>query len=156
MKILFVCRGNAGRSQMAEALFRTLNDKYEVRSAGTQVVSKDGESRDGQKLKDLINPEKIILPLKEKGVDVSEYVRTQLTPDMVNWADKIVVMAESETIPEYLSSSEKAEYWDVKDPKGTSMEEHVRTVGQIEGLVKKFIEANNLNIKTCVVDSSSD
>ncbi len=129
---------------MAEALFRTLNDKHEILSAGTQVVNKEGESRDGQKLKDLINPDKIILPLKEKGIDVSEYVRTQLTPDMVSWADKIVVMAEPETIPDYLSSSDKAEYWDVKDPKGTSMEEHAQTVNQIEGLVKKFIEANNL------------
>lgn len=130
---------------MAEALFRTLNNKHEVLSAGTQVVNKEGESRDGQKLKDLINPDKIILPLKEKGVDVSEYIRTQLTSDMVSWADKIVVMAESETIPDYLASSNKVEYWDVKDPKGTSMEEHVRTVDQIEGLVKKFIETNNLS-----------
>lgn len=144
MKILFVCRGNAGRSQMAEALFKTLNDKHEIRSAGTQVVNKEGESKGGQKLKDLSDAEKIIIPLKEKGVDVSEYVRTQINPDMVEWADKIVVMAEPETIPDYLSVSDKIEYWNVKDPKGTSMEEHVQTVDQIEGLVKDFIYKNSL------------
>ena len=37
-KILFLCRGNVGRSQMAEALFRKqFGDKYEVISAGTKL-----------------------------------------------------------------------------------------------------------------------
>jgi arsenate reductase (thioredoxin) len=36
-KILFICTGNAGRSQMAEAMFRKLyEDKFEVLSAGVE------------------------------------------------------------------------------------------------------------------------
>ena len=36
-KVLFVCKQNAGRSQMSEALFRrAVNGRHEARSAGTQ------------------------------------------------------------------------------------------------------------------------
>src|SRR3990167_8876934 len=98
MKILFICRENVGRSQMAEAIFKQLNDKHEILSAGTKVVSKDGESRHGQILKDLPAAENVILVLKEKGIQVAENTRTQLSPDLVAWADKIIVMAVHETI----------------------------------------------------------
>ena len=37
MKILFICTGNAGRSQMAEAMFRAAyGDEFEVLSAGVE------------------------------------------------------------------------------------------------------------------------
>jgi protein-tyrosine-phosphatase len=144
MKILFVCRGNVGRSQMAEAIFKLLNDRHDVVSAGTKVVSKEGESRHGQVLKDLPAAENVLIPLKERGIEVAENTRTQLSPDMVEWADKIVVMAESDTVPEYLAQSSKMIYWDVKDPKGTPIEEHRTIMNQIEEHVKKFIEENSL------------
>ena len=38
MKILFICKGNVARSQIAEALFKKkFGDKYEVFSAGTEI-----------------------------------------------------------------------------------------------------------------------
>ena len=145
MKILFVCRGNVGRSQMAEAIFKLLNDKHEVSSAGTKVISPTtGESRHGQLLKDTRGAENVLAALKERGVEVGENVRTQLNPEMVKSADKIVVMAEPETIPEYLAQSPKMTYWEVKDPKGTSLEEHRAIMNQIEELVKDFILKNSL------------
>jgi arsenate reductase len=144
MKILFVCRGNVGRSQMAEAIFRQLNDKHEVLSAGTKVVSPTtGESRHGQMLKDTKGAENVILVLKEKGIDVSEKLRTQLDQKLVEWADKIVCMAETDTIPEYLSKSPKVIYWKIVDPKGTAFEAHKEIMEQIRGLVKEFIIQNS-------------
>jgi protein-tyrosine-phosphatase len=144
MKILFVCRGNVGRSQMAEAILKSINNKHHVASAGTRVVSKEGESRHGQILKDLPAAENVILSLRDKGIGVAENTRTQLNPEMVEWADKIIVMAEPATVPDYLAQSPKAIYWEVKDPKGTPLEEHKNIMNQIEGLINNFIEESSL------------
>lgn len=144
MKILFVCRGNVGRSQMAEALFvQMTGTSHEVRSAGTKVMTKEGESRHGQLLRDLEGAEHVIDSLGARNLNVADNMRTQLDPALVEWADKIVVMAEPHTIPDYLEHSDKTVYWDIADPKGTSLEEHVRVLGEIEGKVKEFIKENN-------------
>ena len=144
MKILFVCRGNVGRSQMAAEVFKQLNNKHEVLSAGTKVVSKEGESRHGQILKDLPAAENVIRVFQDRGIDVSFNKRAQLDPDLVDWADKIVVMAEQVTIPDYLLSSPKATFWKILDPKGTALEAHKLILNQIDGLVREFIEKEKL------------
>jgi len=82
--------------------------------------------------------------LRERGIEVAENTQTQLNPEMVEWADKIVVMAEPNTIPDYLSASPKAVFWEVKDPKGTPIEEHRAIMNQIEGLLKTYIAENSL------------
>jgi len=141
MKILFVCRANIGRSQMASSLFKSLTDKHEVRSAGTKVIdSLTGESMDGQLLKNKKGAENVILVLKEIGINVEENSRTQLSPDMVEWADKIFCMAEPENIPDYLAQSPKLTRWKIVDPKGTAYEAHKEILLQIQGLVKELIE----------------
>ncbi len=129
---------------MAEAVFKQLNSRHEVLSAGTKVLSKEGESRHGQVLKELPAAENTILVLQERLVDISGKKRTQLDPRLADWADKIVVMAERETVPEYLLKSPKAVFWKIADPKGTALEAHRNILNHIDGLVRKFIEDNNL------------
>lgn len=135
MKILFICRGNVGRSQMAAALFSKMLPEHDVSSAGTRVVDKKGNSRDGQKLGDLAGAHHVIECLLEEGMDVRENTRRQLTPAIVQGANKIIVMAEPATIPNYLKDSPKAIYWDVTDPKGTDLEAHRGTRDLIKGLL---------------------
>lgn len=145
MKILFICRGNVGRSQMAAEVFKQLNNNHEILSAGTKVVSPTtGESRHGQILKDTKGAENTIFVLQERGIDASGNRRTQLNPKLVDWADKIVSMAEQDTIPDYLLNSPKAIFWKIIDPKGTALEAHKQILDQINGLVREFIKENNL------------
>lgn len=142
MNILFICRGNVGRSQMAEAIF---NKKYKgvhsATSAGTLVRSKEGESRHGQKLKDLLPAAKEVLDvLSEIGIDASEYERTQLSPEMLEAADLAVVMAEPYSFPEYLTAASNVVYWEVEDPKGQDLE----FTRRIRDEVAEKIESLNL------------
>ena len=108
MKFLFVCRGNVGRSQMAEALFRKMtNGKYEVSSAGTKLSGPE------QKLKEFSGAETLIACVKEEGIDVSENIRKQVTENMAADADKIIlVIDETDPVPEYLLEQQKSDEMD--------------------------------------------
>jgi protein-tyrosine-phosphatase len=141
MKILFICRGNVGRSQIAAALCAKIAPEHEVRSTGTRVVGKDGTPRDGQMLKDMDVAIHVRKVLEEEGIDTENFVRRQLTPEIVEWTDKIIVMAEPETIPDYLKKSPKAIYWDILDPKDTPLEAHREMKEKIKGLVKELLNS---------------
>lgn len=136
MKILFVCRGNVGRSQIAEALFSKATGIKSF-SAGTKI----GEN-ENQKIKELLTAEPVIRFMKKEGIDISKNVRTSITPDMIKKYDKIIVMAEPETIPEYLSKSNKVEVWDIDDPKGVNDLSYEKIISKIKSKIKEFLKAN--------------
>jgi len=123
---------------MAAVLF-TKYSRIKAFSAGTKVFG--GEN---QKIKELSLAEPVIRFMKKEGIDVSENNRIQLTPEMVQEFDKIIVMAEPETIPEYLSNSNKMEFWDIEDPKGMNDEGYEKIISQIKSKLKQFIKENIL------------
>ncbi len=133
MKVLFVCKWNAGRSQMGEELFNHYSKNNTGISAGTHAIKFEGK-----KLKEFAPF--VVEVLKEKGIDVSDKVPTQLTEEMVNFADKIIVMTEKENCPAYLYTSPKVETWDIKDGNGKDYVFHVDMRDQIEKHVKKLVE----------------
>jgi len=57
MKILILCTGNSCRSQMAEGIIKSFNNKYEVYSAGTKPAKK-------------VSPVAIQV-MQELGIDIS-------------------------------------------------------------------------------------
>ncbi len=118
---------------MAEALLK--REGFEVRSAGTKLSGPE------QPLGELANQlEYVLQVMNEINIDMSQNIRQGVTPEMVNWADKIIlVVDERDPIPDYLSNNPKVIKWDVLDPKGQTLE-FTRTVrDQIIGLVKDFV-----------------
>ena len=115
MKVLFVCRANVGRSQAAMEFYNQLVPGYGA-SAGT-IVDKSGE-----KLKERFGAEHIITVMKEHGSDMSENIRTQITQKMLNDYDKVIVMAEPNTVPNWLSDNPKVITWTIEDAKDKPLE----------------------------------
>lgn len=139
MKILFVCRGNVGRSQIAEALFNNLSKNHKAISVGTKVFDKEGNSKDGEKLQDREGAKHIVAVMDEIDLDVRLAERNQITENTVNNSDIVIVMAEKETLPEYLLTSDKVRYWDIGDPKNQTLEEVRMTRDTLNNLVKELV-----------------
>ena len=129
MKVLFVCRANVGRSQAGTALYNQIHPG-DADSAGTIVDNPD------EKLGDKKGAENIIEVMLEHGIDVVSNTRTQINENMINQYDKVIVMAEPKTIPDWLRDSPKTEIWTIQDAKDQDIETTRRIVGEIEEKVK--------------------
>jgi arsenate reductase len=126
-KILFVCVENAGRSQIAEAFAKHYgNDKVEAISAGTMPSSE-------------INP-MVIHVMREKGIDISKNTPKQITNQMVQEADAIIVMGCSAQgfCPAPLLG--KVDDWEIEDPKGKQIEKVREIRDEIEKRVKELVQ----------------
>ena len=107
VKVLFVCKQNAGRSQMSEALFlRAAGGRHEAQSAGTEPA--------GQ-----VHPE-VIEAMRELGIDLAGRQPQRLTDELGRWADVVVTMGCGDACPvipgrHYLD-------WELPDPAGQPLE----------------------------------
>ena len=112
MNVLFVCEGNINRSQMAAGFLRALRPGVSITSAGTAVPAE----REGERL-DSVSTESVE-SMAEDHIDIHSYTIRQLTPAMVDVADKIVLTGPTPgaPLPQYLMESPKLETWDVPDP----------------------------------------
>lgn len=124
--MLFVCIGNAGRSQMAEAFFNHLADgKARAISAGTKPAS-------------AVDPQTIKV-MREVGIDVSGNKPKALTMEMLEQADRVVTMGcgVEGVCP---ASFVETEDWQIEDPKGKPIEEVRRIRDEIRTGVLRLLE----------------
>jgi protein-tyrosine-phosphatase len=123
MKILFVCRANVGRSQVAQVCFNKLS-RHTADSAGIAVDELIVKLHlRGRTLKDVTSisraAEYNLECIKNGlGVDIADKERQQLTPAIVDAADLIVVIAAKEQWPAYLQEGGKVVFWDIPDAVG--------------------------------------
>ena len=112
-KVMFACIHNAGRSQMAAALFNQVVDpaKAEALSAGTRPGS-------------AVHPE-VRDVMQEIGIDLSSASPRLLTDDLARDVHMLITMGCGEECP-YVPGVERDD-WPLPDPKGRPLDE-VRSI----------------------------
>jgi protein-tyrosine-phosphatase len=101
----FVCIGNAGRSQMAQALYEELGG--EARSAGSHPETELHEA--------------VIAAMREIDVDISAREPKPITNEDVAWADVVVTMGCGDACP--VLPGKRYVDWNIVDPVGLCLEE---------------------------------
>jgi arsenate reductase (thioredoxin) len=120
-RVLFVCVHNAGRSQMARALYERRGG--EARSAGSDPADELHEA--------------VVEALEEVDIDVSSRVPRKLSRDDVEWADLVVTMGCGDACP-VISGKEYVD-WDLPDPVGMCLEEARELRDAIDERVSRLI-----------------
>jgi arsenate reductase (thioredoxin) len=124
---LFVCRQNAGRSQMSQALFeRAANGRHTAHSAGTTPAQH-------------VHPE-VVEVMGEVGIDLSGVTPRELSRAMVERADVVVTMGCGDECP-VVPDTRRVD-WDLPDPAGRPLAEVRATrdelARQVEALVAEL------------------
>ncbi len=117
-KLIFICRGNKLRSPTAEAIFNNNPEPGWLAFSYGTAVEKEGW--ENMKISEFNDDLKLVVgELKENGIDISEKICKQAKPEYLRDADKIVVIEESDTIPEWLKEI-KYERWNIPNPSSIS------------------------------------
>ena len=115
-RVLFVCVQNAGRSQMAEALFAAASGgRHEARSAGTAPAER-------------VHPE-VVEAMRELGADLGKRIPHRLEQSDAEWADVVVTMGCGDACP-YIPGKRYID-WELADPHGLPLDEVRRVRDEI-------------------------
>jgi arsenate reductase len=117
--ILFVCRHNTGRSQMAEAYLRHFaGDRVDVASAGTESADAPNDG--------------VVAAMAQDGIDISKARPKLIDPAAAERADRIITMG-----CDVVGVPRIDDDWGLPDPKGQPAER----VREIRDMVKTKAKA---------------
>ena len=124
---LFVCRQNAGRSQMSAALFeQAAEGRHQALSAGTTPAER-------------VHPE-VVEVMRELDIDLADRVPRALTRELAERADVVVTMGCGDECP-YIPGRRYID-WDLPDPKGRPVTAVRQTrddiARRVEGLLREL------------------
>jgi arsenate reductase len=123
--VLFACVHNAGRSQMAAALFNRLADPSKARalSAGTQPG-------------DRVHPE-VVAAMREIGIDLAGVRPRLLTDELAGSATWLITMGCGEACPHVPGL--RRDDWPLPDPKGQPIQKVREIRDEIAARVSRLI-----------------
>jgi len=129
-RILFVCWGNVGRSQMAQAYYNSFTKSHDAFSAGTDPKSPSQNPKMSKTFCDI---------MLDDNIDMSDQYVKLIKQEYGDDADKIYVLCEKKYCPEFLLDSDKTTYWTVEDPEFLNHTGMIKIGNQIKSLVLSVI-----------------
>jgi arsenate reductase len=130
MRVLFVCHGNVGRSQMAEGFYNHYTGSEQASSAGTDPTT---PARYDHPTKEIISA------MKEEGIDVSKKKIKTISPEILSGVDVAYVICDKTQCPDFLLYSDKAVFWDIEDPFQMDLEGTIEIRNQIKQKVLNLL-----------------
>jgi arsenate reductase len=121
-RVLFVCVQNAGRSQLAQALYERRGG--EARSAGSKPAEQ-------------VHPE-VVEVLREVGIDIAGRKPHGLSRDDVEWTDLVVTMGCGDACP--VLPGKRYVDWELPDPSEMSLDQVRELRDEIERRVSRLGE----------------
>lgn len=127
--VLFACVQNAGRSQIAAALFNRYADpaKATAISAGTRPA-------------DRVHPE-VVSALAARGLDVSANTPQRLTPELAHGAQWLITMGCGDECP--VVPGARRDDWPIADPRGQPAEIVSTITDDIDRRVRQLIDSQH-------------
>jgi arsenate reductase (thioredoxin) len=123
---LFVCKANAGRSQMSAALFeRAAGGRHRALSAGSEA-DPDGH----------VHPP-VVEVMRELGIDLTGRRPQRLSIELASQADVVVTMGCGDACP-YIPGKRYLD-WELEDPNGRPVEEVRATRDDIARRVEALV-----------------
>jgi arsenate reductase (thioredoxin) len=105
--VLFVCKQNAGRSQMSQALFEQVAEgRHHALSAGTTPATH-------------VHPE-VLTVMSELGIDLTDRTPQLLTRELAEQADLVITMGCGDECP-FIPGKRYID-WELCDPSGRPVE----------------------------------
>lgn len=127
VRLLFICVGNAARSQMAEGFARALGgDRVDARSGGSAFAG-------------FVAP-KAIAVMAERGVDISKHESKGLDWDFMAQADVVVATCSEaqEACPRKFRGDTRD--WKIGDPMGRGEDAYRAVRDEVEAKVRALLE----------------
>jgi len=127
-RILFLCTGNAARSQMAEGLARAFHDdKIEVVSAGSRPAG-------------FVHPN-AIRALAEIGIDIAD-AQSKAADDFIDQPFDVVVTVCDSAARDCPSwpGAKRIEHWSIEDPSWSGFDAFVETRDDLEQRIESLVE----------------
>jgi arsenate reductase len=128
-KILFLCTGNAARSQMAEGLARANHDdKIDVVSAGSRPAG-------------FVHPN-AIRALAEIGIDIHDAQSKSANEFLVEPFDVVVTVCDSAAAdcPSW-PGAKRIEHWSIEDPSWRGYEAFVETRDDLARRIDELVQS---------------
>lgn len=122
--VLFVCKQNAGRSQMSQALFdQAAEGRHRALSAGTTPAAH-------------LHPE-VITVMNEIGINLADRTPQLLTRELADQADLVITMGCGDECP--LIPGKRYIDWELTDPSGQPAEAVRAIRDEIAGRVEALL-----------------